>query len=110
MPIKLLGADDGAWRLTGLDPGGLDLACGDATLAPAIPTARHHGTDDLRTVHGRLGEGGARSRAVRPLDFPGGGVIDFSPACALLHDRRAMFAYLLPCFVAVQCVPVNLCR
>jgi putative heme iron utilization protein len=29
---KLLGADDGAWRLTGLDPEGLDLAKGDATL------------------------------------------------------------------------------
>jgi heme iron utilization protein len=29
---KLLGAEAGAWRLTGLDPDGLDLACGDATL------------------------------------------------------------------------------
>jgi heme iron utilization protein len=29
---KLLGAGDGPWRLTGLDPDGLDLACGDATL------------------------------------------------------------------------------
>jgi heme iron utilization protein len=29
---KLLGADDGAWRLTGLDPDGLDLAFGDETL------------------------------------------------------------------------------
>jgi heme iron utilization protein len=29
---KLLGAGDGAWRLTGLDPDGLDLACSDATL------------------------------------------------------------------------------
>ena len=29
---KLLGAEDGAWRLTGLDPDGLDLALGDATL------------------------------------------------------------------------------
>ena len=29
---KLLGADDGKWRLTGLDPDGLDLALGDATL------------------------------------------------------------------------------
>ena len=29
---KLLGAEDGAWRLTGLDPEGLDLARGDATL------------------------------------------------------------------------------
>src|ERR1700691_3461154 len=29
---KLLGAEAGAWRLTGLDPDGLDFACGDATL------------------------------------------------------------------------------
>jgi putative heme iron utilization protein len=29
---KLLGAEDGAWRLTGLDPDGLDLAHGDLTL------------------------------------------------------------------------------
>jgi putative heme iron utilization protein len=29
---KLLGAEDGAWRLTGLDPEGLDLARGDTTL------------------------------------------------------------------------------
>jgi heme iron utilization protein len=29
---KLLGAEDGPWRVTGLDPEGLDLALGDATL------------------------------------------------------------------------------
>jgi putative heme iron utilization protein len=29
---RLLGAEDGPWRLTGLDPDGLDLACGDAAL------------------------------------------------------------------------------
>jgi heme oxygenase (biliverdin-IX-beta and delta-forming) len=29
---KLLGANDGPWRLSGLDPDGLDLACGDLTL------------------------------------------------------------------------------
>ncbi len=29
---RLLGAPDGAWRLTGLDPEGLDLALGDTTL------------------------------------------------------------------------------
>jgi len=29
---KLLGADAGNWRLTGIDPDGLDLACGDLTL------------------------------------------------------------------------------
>ncbi len=33
---KLLGAKDGPWRLTGLDPDGLDLACGDATLRLAF--------------------------------------------------------------------------
>ncbi len=30
--VKLCGAEDGSWRLTGLDPEGLDLALGDATL------------------------------------------------------------------------------
>jgi putative heme iron utilization protein len=35
---KLLGAEDGAWRLTGLDPDGLDLARGDTTLR--LPFAR----------------------------------------------------------------------
>jgi len=29
---KLLGGEDGPWRLTGLDPEGLDLALGDATM------------------------------------------------------------------------------
>jgi heme iron utilization protein len=29
---KLIGAEDGPWQLTGLDPEGLDLAWGDATL------------------------------------------------------------------------------
>src|SRR5580700_7050043 len=29
---KLLGADDGSWRLTGIDPEGIDLAQSDATL------------------------------------------------------------------------------
>jgi heme iron utilization protein len=34
---KLLSADEGPWRLTGLDPDGLDLACGDATLRLSFP-------------------------------------------------------------------------
>jgi heme iron utilization protein len=34
---KLLGAEDGKWRLTGLDPDGLDLALGDATLRLPFP-------------------------------------------------------------------------
>jgi putative heme iron utilization protein len=47
--VKLLGAADGAWRLTGIDPEGLDLACGDATLRLPFPR-RVTGTEDLRTV------------------------------------------------------------
>jgi putative heme iron utilization protein len=35
--VKLCGAEDGAWRLTGLDPEGLDLALGDATLRLPFP-------------------------------------------------------------------------
>ena len=35
--IKLLGAEDGPWRLTGLDPEGLDLAQGDAALRLPFP-------------------------------------------------------------------------
>lgn len=42
---KLLGGEDGPWRLTGLDPEGLDLALGDATLrlpfAERITTAEN---------------------------------------------------------------------
>jgi heme iron utilization protein len=34
---KLLGAEDGKWRLTGLDPEGLDLALGDSTLRLPFP-------------------------------------------------------------------------
>jgi heme iron utilization protein len=34
---RLLGAEDGKWRLTGLDPEGLDLALGDATLRLSFP-------------------------------------------------------------------------
>ena len=34
---KLCGAEDGAWRLTGLDPEGLDLVLGDATLRLPFP-------------------------------------------------------------------------
>ncbi len=34
---KLLGAEDGPWRLTGIDPEGLDLAFGDATLRLLFP-------------------------------------------------------------------------
>ncbi len=34
---KLQGAAAGAWRVTGLDPDGLDLACGDAILRLEFP-------------------------------------------------------------------------
>jgi heme iron utilization protein len=46
---KLLGAEDGAWRLTGLDPDGLDLARGDATLRLRFPQ-RVVNAEQLRKV------------------------------------------------------------
>jgi hypothetical protein len=46
---KLVGADDGKWRLTGLDPDGLDLALGDATLRLPFPE-RVTGAAQLRKV------------------------------------------------------------
>lgn len=46
---KLLGADDGKWRLTGLDPDGLDLALGDNTLRLPFPE-RVTGAAQLRKV------------------------------------------------------------
>lgn len=46
---KLLGADDGPWRLTGLDPEGLDLALGDATLRLQFPQ-RVTTADQLRKM------------------------------------------------------------
>jgi len=44
---KLLGAKAGPWRLTGLDPDGLDLACGDFTLRLPFPQ-RVTGPEQLR--------------------------------------------------------------
>ncbi len=44
---KLLGAEDGPWRLTGLDPEGLDLALNDATLRLQFPQ-RVATADDMR--------------------------------------------------------------
>ncbi len=46
---KLLGAGDAEWRLTGLDPDGLDLACGDVTLRLPFP-ARVTTAEQLRRV------------------------------------------------------------
>ncbi len=45
----LLRAEDGPWRISGLDPDGLDLAAGDATLRLAFPT-RVTAADQLRAV------------------------------------------------------------
>jgi len=46
---KLLGAEDGPWRLTGLDPDGLDLARGDAMLRLPFPE-RVTSAEQLRKV------------------------------------------------------------
>jgi heme iron utilization protein len=46
---KLLGGEDGVWRLTGLDPEGLDLALGDATSRLTFP-ARVTTADALRKM------------------------------------------------------------
>lgn len=46
---KLLGAADGKWRLTGLDPDGLDLALGDVTLRLPFPE-RVTGAAQLRAT------------------------------------------------------------
>ena len=46
---RLLGAEDGPWRLTGLDPEGLDLALGDAMLRLPFP-ARVTTAEALRKV------------------------------------------------------------
>jgi len=46
---RLLGAEDGAWRLTGLDPEGLDLALGESTLRLPFP-ARVTTAGDLRAM------------------------------------------------------------
>jgi heme iron utilization protein len=56
---KLLGAEDGPWRLTGLDPEGFDLVQGDATLRLQFPQ-RVTTADTLRKV---LVDLAARARA-----------------------------------------------
>jgi len=58
---QLLGAEDGPWRLTGLDPEGLDLACGDVTLRLAFP-ARVTSAQELRRTVVALAQE-ARSKA-----------------------------------------------
>lgn len=56
---KLLGAANGAWRVTGLDPEGVDLILGDATLRLSFAQRVTDGTG-LRTVLKELAE---RARA-----------------------------------------------
>ena len=46
---KLAGAAAGAWRITGIDPDGLDLACGDLTARLAF-TERVRSAEQLRKV------------------------------------------------------------
>ena len=38
---KLLGEEEGPWRISGLDPEGADLTAGDRTARPAVSRARH---------------------------------------------------------------------
>jgi putative heme iron utilization protein len=56
---KLLGEADGAWRVTGVDPDGLDLAVGDRIARMPFPTRVVDGTT-LRKV---LAEAGKQARA-----------------------------------------------
>jgi putative heme iron utilization protein len=59
---RLLGGSDGKWRLTGLDPEGLDLALGDATLRLPFPD-RIADPQALRRVVVELA---AMARAISP--------------------------------------------
>jgi heme iron utilization protein len=56
---RLLGAEDGKWRLTGLDPEGLDLALGDATLRLPFPER----VNDPQALRKALVELAAKARA-----------------------------------------------
>jgi putative heme iron utilization protein len=56
---KLLGETDGAWRVTGVDPDGLDLVLGDRIARMPFPARVVSGTA-LRKV---LAEAGAQARA-----------------------------------------------
>jgi putative heme iron utilization protein len=57
---RLLGAGDGPWRLTGIDPEGLDLANGDAALRLRFPH-RVTAAQQLRQV---LVDLAAKARAI----------------------------------------------
>jgi heme oxygenase (biliverdin-IX-beta and delta-forming) len=52
---RLLGASDGAWRVTGIDPDGVDLALGDTALRLPFPE-RVASPDALRQVLKRLAD------------------------------------------------------
>jgi heme iron utilization protein len=56
---KLLGEPDGAWRVTGVDPDGLDLALGDRIARMPFPTRIVSGT----ALRKALAEAGAQARA-----------------------------------------------
>jgi heme oxygenase (biliverdin-IX-beta and delta-forming) len=57
---RLLGSEDGKWRLTGLDPEGLDLALGDATLRLPFPQR----VTDAQALRKMLVDLAAKARAV----------------------------------------------
>lgn len=57
---KLLGAVDGAWRITGLDPDGADLALGDATLRLPFPQRVTTALALRKTLVALVGEARAR--------------------------------------------------
>jgi heme iron utilization protein len=57
---KLLGEADGAWRVTGVDPDGLDLALGDRTVRMPFADRVTNGLVLRKT----LAECGARARAM----------------------------------------------
>ena len=57
---KLLGGADGAWRITGLDPDGADLALGDATLRLPFPERATSMTALRKTLVALVGEARAR--------------------------------------------------
>lgn len=59
---RLLGGSDGNWRLTGLDPEGLDLALGDATLRLPFPDR----IADLQALRRAVVDLAARARAAVP--------------------------------------------
>ena len=58
---KLLGAADGPWRVTGLDPDGADLALGDATLRLPFPERVTSGLALRKTLVALVGEARAKS-------------------------------------------------